>query len=175
MISSYEKIIQRTSMQDKLILEFDSSRMKNVICFFSCWCDCIALPKIYQSGVLLMAMSYGLPVVCIKFTSTMREIIRDGEKWNSFPDGQPQELADKINLLLSSPELPENWNCKLWRIVRKSTIENDSGFFLFLTFLTWNCADWFPWNSCEVWRIRNIYRTFGQRPRWNTDTRYLLW
>lgn len=103
----YEKIIQRTSMQDKIDLRirFIPNDERNLL--FSA-ADVIVLPyrKIYQSGVLLMAMSYGLPVVASNLPA-MREIIRDGENGILFRDGQPQELADKINLLLSSPELPE--------------------------------------------------------------------
>lgn len=61
----------------------------------------VALPyrKIYQSGVLLMAMSYGLPVVASDLDG-MTEVISDGVDGYLFEEGNAKSLANKLNIAL---------------------------------------------------------------------------
>lgn len=67
--------------------------------------DVIALPyrRIYQSGVLLMAMSYAKPVIASDVEG-MSEVITDGENGYTFADGDPEALANRLAGALSDPE-----------------------------------------------------------------------
>jgi D-inositol-3-phosphate glycosyltransferase len=67
--------------------------------------DVVVLPyrKIYQSGVLLMAMSYGKPVVASDIEG-MTEIITDGVNGYLFVSGDAQSLSAKLVEVLSKVE-----------------------------------------------------------------------
>lgn len=67
--------------------------------------DIVALPyrRIYQSGVLLMAMSYGKPVV-VSDIDGMTEVVSDGVNGYVFPSGDSKALAAKLADALSDPE-----------------------------------------------------------------------
>jgi len=71
--------------------------------------DLVVLPyrRIYQSGVLLMAMSYGKAVL-VSDISGMLEIIRDGVTGFVFRSGDVDDLASKINTILSDPLSADN-------------------------------------------------------------------
>lgn len=64
--------------------------------------DVVVLPyrKIYQSGVLLMAMSYGLPAIASNLPG-MAEVIAHGENGLLFENGNSDDLAKKIVEALS--------------------------------------------------------------------------
>jgi glycosyltransferase involved in cell wall biosynthesis len=64
--------------------------------------DLIALPyrRIYQSGVLLMAMSFGRAVL-VSDLPAMTEIVQDGRTGFVFRDGSAQDLARRLCELLS--------------------------------------------------------------------------
>lgn len=63
--------------------------------------DIIVLPYrlIYQSAVLLMAMSYGLPVI-VSDLEPNKEVIIDGENGMFFENGNSDSLAQIINLIV---------------------------------------------------------------------------
>jgi glycosyltransferase involved in cell wall biosynthesis len=67
--------------------------------------DLVVLPykRIYQSGVLLMAMSYGKAVV-VSDLPGMTEVVTDGSNGLVFPSGGVGALAAKIIGALSDPE-----------------------------------------------------------------------
>jgi len=67
--------------------------------------DVVVLPyrRIYQSGVLLMAMSYGKPVV-VSDIEGMTEVVSDGINGYVFPAGDAHALADTLAEALSNPE-----------------------------------------------------------------------
>lgn len=67
--------------------------------------DAVVLPyrRIYQSGVLLMAMSYGKPVV-VSDIEGMTEVVTDGENGYAFPAGDAGALAGKLAAVLSDPD-----------------------------------------------------------------------
>lgn len=67
--------------------------------------DVVVLPyrRIYQSGVLLMAMSYGKPVV-VSDIEGMTEVVADGGNGYVFPAGDAEALADKLVNVLSNPQ-----------------------------------------------------------------------
>ena len=59
---------------------------------------------IFQSGVLLMSMSYGLPVVASHIPS-FEEIIEDGKNGLFFENGNSDDLAKKLNALMNNNDL----------------------------------------------------------------------
>ena len=66
--------------------------------------DVIVLPyrRIYQSGVMLQAMSYGIPVIASDLKAN-REML-NGENGLLFKEGDSADLASKINLLISDDQ-----------------------------------------------------------------------
>lgn len=67
--------------------------------------DAVVLPyrRIYQSGVLLLAMSYGKPVV-VSDIEGMTEVVEDGANGYVFPSGEAPALAEKLSEALSDPD-----------------------------------------------------------------------
>ena len=70
--------------------------------------DVVVLPyrRIYQSGVLLMAWSFGRPVVASD-VGGLGESVRDHETGLLVPPGEPRALAGAINELLADRALSE--------------------------------------------------------------------
>lgn len=64
--------------------------------------DIVVLPyrKIYQSGVLLLAMGYGKPVLTSDIGG-MRELVEDGKTGFTFTSGDPQDLCVRTKDMLS--------------------------------------------------------------------------
>ena len=71
-------------------------------------CDLVVLPykKIYQSAVLLMAMSYNKPVIVSKIGG-MTEIISDSVNGYTFETGNANDLADRIQKIISNLEISQ--------------------------------------------------------------------
>ncbi len=67
--------------------------------------DLVVLPyrRIYQSGVLLMAMSYARPVL-VSDLPGMLDIVEDGRNGLVFRAGDAQHLAERLIQALSQPE-----------------------------------------------------------------------
>lgn len=97
----YENIIQELNIGDRIIkiIRYITDEERD---FLFKKCDALILPyrKIFQSGVLLLAMSYGLPVIASDLTAN-KEIIEDGKNGILFADGNYEELALKIEKLFS--------------------------------------------------------------------------
>lgn len=70
--------------------------------------DIVILPyrKIYQSGVLLMALSYGRPVV-VSDLPGMTEAVEDGKTGFVFRSGDPEALAGKITAAVCDNQLTD--------------------------------------------------------------------
>lgn len=66
--------------------------------------DIVVLPyrKIYQSGVLLMAMSYGVPVL-VSDIEGMTEIVRDNVNGFVFRQGDVCHLSERLSEVLGNP------------------------------------------------------------------------
>lgn len=79
----------------------------------------VVLPyeQIYQSGVLLLAMSYGRTVLCSDLPA-FKEIIRDQENGLLFEGGNPRSLADKIKKIVEQPALLNQLETKANETVR---------------------------------------------------------
>lgn len=67
--------------------------------------DLVVLPyrRIYQSGVLLMAMSYGRAVLTSDLPG-MTEIVCDGKNGFLFKSEDAQSLADRLTMILHDPD-----------------------------------------------------------------------
>jgi D-inositol-3-phosphate glycosyltransferase len=73
--------------------------------FYYAAADLVVLPyrRIYQSGVLLMAMSYAKATV-VSDLAGMTEVVTNGVEGYLFPTGDAKALADKLVNALSDPE-----------------------------------------------------------------------
>jgi glycosyltransferase involved in cell wall biosynthesis len=73
--------------------------------FFFAAADAVALPyrHVYQSAVLLMALSHACPVVATR-VGGLAEVVRDGETGYLVPPQDPQALAVAASRLLSEPQ-----------------------------------------------------------------------
>lgn len=94
--SSYEKLINNNKLQDNIELYIGYIPDEDVATFYRS-ADLVILPyrKIYQSGVLLMAMSYGVPVV-VSDLDGMVEVVSDGVDGFVFNQGSAESLSEKI-------------------------------------------------------------------------------
>jgi glycosyltransferase involved in cell wall biosynthesis len=70
--------------------------------------DAVALPyhHVYKSGVLLMALSYGRPVVATR-VGGLAEVVQGGQNGYLVPPHDPQALALALARLLDNPKAAE--------------------------------------------------------------------
>jgi glycosyltransferase involved in cell wall biosynthesis len=70
-------------------------------------CDVMIIPyrRIYNSGVLMMALSYGKTVIASDLPANC-EIIQNGVNGNLFEDGNPSDLAQNILRLKNASNRP---------------------------------------------------------------------
>ncbi|MCL1049560.1 glycosyltransferase family 4 protein [Shewanella abyssi] len=99
--SLYQKLIDDNGLGNSVIQHIKYIHDNDVVKYYSA-ADLIVLPyrEIYQSGVLLMAMSYKTPVL-VSDIPGMMEVVTDGVNGFSFKKGNSHDLADKITLALS--------------------------------------------------------------------------
>jgi len=71
-------------------------------------CDAVVFPSLEDTWgmVVLEAMCLGRPVLCSKYAGS-KEMIQDGENGFVFDPHHPEELADRMELLLRVPGLAE--------------------------------------------------------------------
>lgn len=100
----YQKQMEALGIEESCVLHIRHIPDAEVASYYAA-ADVVALPyrRIYQSGVLLMAMSYGKPVVTSDLEG-MSEVITDGENGYVFPRGDAEALANKLSEALSNPE-----------------------------------------------------------------------
>ena len=95
--SAYDDLIKKYDLKEKVVkmIRFIENDEREMLFFAS---DVNVLPYriIYQSGVMLMAMSHGLPVIASDLPANA-EIIKDGENGLLFKSGDVADLALKIN------------------------------------------------------------------------------
>ncbi len=95
-IAYYDRLIDKLALQDRVIKIIryieDDEREK---LFFAADVNVLPYRIIYQSGVLLMAMSYGLPVIASDLEPN-KEVIRDNENGMFFKSGDAQSLSKRI-------------------------------------------------------------------------------
>lgn len=101
----YQKIIDNHKLSDKVIIDIQFiSDVKRELYFKIA--DLMVLPyqEIYQSGVLLMSMSYGIPCL-VSDIPPFKEIISDQINGFLFESNNNKDLAQKINSILSNDEV----------------------------------------------------------------------
>ena len=103
--SEYEGLILEQGLQDRVVqmIRYIPDEERELLFGF---CDAVAVPYrvIYQSGVLLMAMSHGLPVVASNLSAN-REVIEDGKNGLLFACGDERALARQVNRLAKDKAL----------------------------------------------------------------------
>ena len=110
--NKYQSIIDELDLSSRLVLDINYISEEKRELYFKA-ADCLALPYelIFQSGVLLMSMSYGLPVVASQIPS-FEEVIEDGKNGLFFEKGNSDDLANQLNTLMTNKdlinEIPQN-------------------------------------------------------------------
>lgn len=103
--SSYDELIQKHHLQNRVIkiIRFieDNEREK---LFFAADVSVLPYRIIFQSGVLLMAMSHGLPVIASDLPAN-QEIINDKKIGILFKSGNVDDLAAQIKLFFLDEDL----------------------------------------------------------------------
>lgn len=91
--AAYQKIIDKYNMGNRVLLLLKHMSNEETNRLFAA-CEVVVLPyrAIYQSGVLLLAMSYGKTVIASDLPP-FEEIIRHGENGLLFKKNNPDELA----------------------------------------------------------------------------------
>ncbi len=105
--SKYDEIIKKYNLEKYVDLRIGFVANKDVEYYFNAT-DIIALPyrKIYNSGVLIRAMSFATPVVASDF-GPFAEFIEDGKNGYLFKTENKEDLAKKIVEALKNPMLEE--------------------------------------------------------------------
>lgn len=100
--SRYQALIDQHTLDEFVDLRIRYIPDSEVSAFYSA-ADLIVLPyrRIYQSGVLLMAMSFGVPVLASDLPG-MVEIVEDGRNGFLFKAGDVDDLGDRIVFALDS-------------------------------------------------------------------------
>ncbi len=103
--NKYQFIIDELDLSSRLVLDINYITEDKRELYFKA-ADCLALPYelIFQSGVLLMSMSYGLPVVASQIPS-FEEVIENGKNGLLFEKGNAEDLAIKLNTLMNNKDL----------------------------------------------------------------------
>lgn len=114
--SIYSKIIEENNLGPNLILDIKYIKDEEIVNYYSA-ADCIVLPykKIFQSGVLLMAQSYGIPVIVSDLLG-MTEIVTDQENGFVFKSESIDDLErvlEKVMLCTDFNKIEKNAYNKL--------------------------------------------------------------
>jgi glycosyltransferase involved in cell wall biosynthesis len=98
--NTYLERMKKLGIQDKCICHIRYIDNDEVPIYYSA-ADLVLLPyrKIYQSGVVLMAMSYGKPVL-VSDLPGMKEIVTDGVTGFIFTSGSSESLASRLKQIL---------------------------------------------------------------------------
>jgi glycosyltransferase involved in cell wall biosynthesis len=102
--SVYKQQIQSLGLNERVLSFIRYIENEERELFFKA-CDCVVLPyrKIFQSGVLLMSMSYGKPVI-VSDLEANQEIILHGKNGLLFRSGDAGSLADCMNQLIAEKD-----------------------------------------------------------------------
>lgn len=102
--SRYAALIEQLGLEERIHLHLGHIPDQEVAPFFVA-ADAVALPyhHVYQSGVLLMALSYARPVVATR-VGGLAEVLEDGETGHLVPPADPQALARSLGTILADPE-----------------------------------------------------------------------
>lgn len=97
----YEELIEKHNLKKRkrLLIDYISPDMRNILFQVA---DAVVLPyrKVYQSGVMLMAMSYRKATIASNLPPN-KEIITDGKNGFLFESGNKLELANTIDRVMA--------------------------------------------------------------------------
>ena len=101
---NYQDIIDRYGLAEHIILHNKFIPHEDVE-YYYCASDLVILPykRIYQSGVLMMALSYERPVL-VSDLPPLKEVISDNENGFLFNSEDSNDLAKKLTAVLSDKE-----------------------------------------------------------------------
>lgn len=104
-LDEYIKMITDLEIGDITKTDFRYVPDDEVASFYS-KADLLVLPyrEIYQSGVLLLSMSYGKPILCANLPA-FADVIKDEENGFLFEQGNAESLAVKVEQIVSHPDL----------------------------------------------------------------------
>ena len=105
--SDYQKIIDENNLSEYILLHSKFIQQDDVEHYF-CASDLVVLPykKIYQSGVLMMTLSYERPAL-VSDLPPFKEIISDNKTGFLFKAENVIDLITKLNSILGNKELME--------------------------------------------------------------------
>ena len=110
--SAYQKIIDENNLSEYILLHTKFIPQEDVEHYY-CASDLVILPykKIYQSGVLMMTLSYERPAL-VSDLPPLKEIISDNENGFLFKAENVSDLTAKLNSILSDEGLMEEVRVK---------------------------------------------------------------
>lgn len=99
--NKYQNLIEARGIEGQVNSHIRYIADNEVVNYYSA-ADVVVLPyrRIYQSGVLLMAMSYGVPVITSDLDA-MKEVVENGENGFLFKSEDYDDLADVLRRVLS--------------------------------------------------------------------------
>ena len=102
--SMYQQIIDENNLSKNVLLHTKFIAHEDVEHYY-CASDLVVLPykRIYQSGVLMMTLSYGRPVL-VSDLPPLKEVVVDNESGFLFKTEDVNDLADKLIVILSDQE-----------------------------------------------------------------------
>jgi len=105
--SRYARLIEELELAPNLNLHLQYIPEDAVPTFFAA-ANVVALPylHIYQSAVLMMALSHARPVVATR-VGGLAEVVQDGQSGYLVPPDDPQALAQALARVLAEPEAAE--------------------------------------------------------------------
>lgn len=103
--TQYDALIDELNLSNSIVRHIKFIPDKSVDAYFQA-ADMVVFPyrKIYQSAVLLLSMSYCLPVM-VSDIEGMTEVVSDGINGFTFSDGDSDDLSNKISLAIRNPKL----------------------------------------------------------------------
>ncbi len=101
--AQYQGQIDRLGLRDHCVAHVRYIADDEVAAYYAA-ANLVVLPyrRIYQSGVILMAMSYGKPVLAADLDG-MTEVIEDGVTGHVFRTGDSAHLAQQLRAVLADP------------------------------------------------------------------------
>ena len=99
--SIYQKIIDYNNLSDYCLIHNKFIPHEDVVHYYAS-ADLVVLPykRIYQSGVLMMSMSYEKAVI-VSDLSPLTEVVQDMKTGFVFESENPKSLSKKINRIFS--------------------------------------------------------------------------
>lgn len=117
--SIYDEIIETKGLSNRVIkmIRFIEDQERELL-FFAADVNVLPYRVIYQSGVLLMAMSHGLPVIASDLPAN-KEIIQDGKNGFLFKSENVKGLAKTIDCFFHDEEKRKNIALKALETIKE--------------------------------------------------------